>query len=189
MKMAKQCIVAGMLLFLCAAVCFSADESIKLYPSGNGKWSIPFGKRSYDYTNIRVARVVDGDTLKLENGERVRLIGIDTPELHESQKLYRDSQRSGQDAGTIQALGKRAYAFTKSLVEDKFVALEFDVERHDKYGRLLAYVYLKDGTFVNAEIVKQGYANLMTIPPNVKYADLFKQLYKEAREQNRGLWK
>ena len=60
--------------------------------------------------------------------------------------------------------------------------LEFDVEKQDKYKRLLAYVYLPDGTFVNAEIVKQGYASLMTYPPNIKYVDTFKKFYQEARE-------
>ena len=149
---------------------------------------IPFG-RSSNYSDILVKRAVDGDTLVLETGERVRLIGIDTPEMHESDKLFRDARRSGQDVKTIQALGRRAYEFTKNLVEGKRVSLEFDVEKRDKYGRILAYVYLKDGTFVNAEIVKQGYASLMTYPPNVKYVDLFSRLYREARENNRGLWK
>lgn len=156
--------------------------------SGEAKISFPFGA-NYDYNNILVSRVVDGDTLKLENGERVRLIGIDTPEMHQSNKLDRDAKRSGQDSRAIQALGRRAYEFTKQLVEGKRVRLEFDVERLDKYNRLLAYVYLPDGTFVNAEIVKQGYASVMTYPPNVKYADLFVKLYREARENNRGLWK
>jgi micrococcal nuclease len=133
--------------------------------------------------------VVDGDTIQLETGESVRLIGIDTPEMHESDKLYRDSERTRQDIKVIKKLGERAYQFTKKLVEGKRVSLEFDVEKYDRYNRLLAYVYLKDGTFVNAEIVKQGYASLMTIPPNVKYADLFSKLYREARENKRGLWK
>jgi micrococcal nuclease len=119
----------------------------------------------------------------------VRLIGIDTPEMHESEKLYRDSARSKQDISTIQKLGRRAYEFTKNLVEGKRVSLEFDVEKHDKYGRLLAYVYLKDGTFVNAKIVEEGYASLMTFPPNVKYADLFLKLYQEARNYRKGLWR
>ncbi|MBM3246520.1 MAG: nuclease [Candidatus Omnitrophica bacterium] len=148
---------------------------------------IPFG-RSYNYDDILVKRVVDGDTIQLETGERVRLIGIDTPEMHESDKLYRDSQRTSQDVASIKELGRRSYLFTKGLIEAKRVALEFDVEKHDRYGRLLAYVYLKDGTFANAEIVKQGYASLMTIPPNVKYADLFLKLYQEARQNRRGLW-
>lgn len=142
-----------------------------------------------DYSNVLVKRVVDGDTVQLETGERVRLIGIDTPEMHESDKLRRDSIRSGQDIKTIQAMGRKAKEFTRGLLEGKRVRLEFDVERYDRYGRLLAYAYLKDGTFANAEIVKQGYASLLTIPPNVKYADLFLRLYQEARENRRGLWK
>lgn len=158
-------------------------------PSEEFKWSIPFG-RTFDYTNILVERAVDGDTLKLENGERVRLIGIDTPEMHDSAKLDRDADRSKTDKSEIQKLGVEAYKFTKKLVEGKYVSLEFDVEKYDRYDRLLAYVYLKeDGTFVNAEIVKQGYASLLTIPPNVKYADTFRKLYQEARENKRGLWR
>ncbi|MDD5347606.1 MAG: thermonuclease family protein [Candidatus Omnitrophica bacterium] len=155
---------------------------------GKGKVSVPFGK-TFSYDDILVTRAVDGDTLVLENGERVRLIGIDTPEIHESRKLHRDSERSGRDIRTIKAMGEKSFAFTRNLVEGKRVRLEFDVEKNDRYDRLLAYVYLPDGTFVNAEIIKQGYASLMTYPPNVKYVDLFKQLYAEAREDNRGLWK
>jgi micrococcal nuclease len=164
-------------------------EAGMVYNSEEGKFTLPLG-RSYSYSDIYVTRVIDGDTLKLENGERVRLIGIDTPEMHDSDKLYRDSKEAGQDIQTIKALGKRAYNFTRNLVEGRRVRLEFDLERQDKYGRLLAYVYLNDnGTFVNAEIIRQGYASLMTFPPNVKYADLFLKLYQEAREQKRGLWK
>jgi len=164
-------------------------EAGMIYNSEEGKFILPFG-RSYSYSDIYVTRVIDGDTLKLENGERVRLIGIDTPEMHDSDKLYRDSKKAGQDIQTIKALGRRAYNFTRNLVEGRRVRLEFDLERKDRYDRLLAYVYLKDnGTFVNAEIIKQGYASLMTFPPNVKYVDLFLKLYQEAREQKRGLWK
>ncbi len=167
---------------------FSNAGAAANYNSQKGEFNIPIGK-SYDYSDILVKRAVDGDTLLLENGERVRLIGIDTPEMHESSKLYRDSKKTNQDVETIKELGRQSYQFTKNLVEGKRVRLEFDVERQDKYNRLLAYVYLKDGTFVNAEIVRQGYASLMTIPPNVKYADLFLKLYQEARENQRGLWK
>jgi len=187
MKNIIKIVFLTVLLNLFISFSLYSSESLKTYHSENGKFTVPFGK-SYDYTNIYVKRAVDGDTLLLENGERVRLIGIDTPEMHESSKLYRDSQRTGQDTGAIQKLGRRAYEFTKNLVEGKRVSLEFGVEKYDKYNRLLVYVYLKDGTFVNAEIVKQGYASLMTIPPNVKYADLFLKLYHEARENRRGLW-
>ena len=136
-----------------------------------------------------VARVVDGDTIKLSNNERIRLIGVDTPELHYSDKLLRDSKRSGKDIKTIQSLGAKASKFTKDLCLNKKVRLEYDVEKHDRYGRLLAYVYLEDGTFINAKIVEEGFAQVMTVVPNVKHADLFLKLQKEAREANRGLWK
>ena len=186
MKKIKITGLAGFFLTLIAAFSFAASG--KGNSSSGWKISFPFGQKA-DFNNILVTRVVDGDTLKLGNGDRVRLIGIDTPEMHDSSKLYRDSQRSHVDVSQIKKLGKKAYEYTRNLVEGKKVRLEFDLERKDKYGRLLAYVYLQDGTFVNAEIVKQGFASLMTIPPNVKYADTFQQLYQEARENNRGLWK
>lgn len=174
-------------LSLLVGMSFSSEGLGITYNSEKAKFVIPFG-RSYDYNDILVTRVIDGDTLKLESGERVRLIGIDTPEIHESEKLHRDSRRTQQNIRTIKQLGQRAYEFTKKLVEGKRVRLEFDVQKYDKYDRLLAYVYLKDGTFVNAEIIKQGYASLMTYPPNVKYVDLFTRLYREARQNRRGLW-
>jgi len=176
---------AGLILLLSTAGC-NEDTQIA-YDSTKAKFVMPFGK-NYNYADVLVTRAVDGDTLVLETGERVRLIGIDTPELHVSRKLYRDAQRSKQDVTTIQKLGQRSYEFTKNLVEGKRVSLEFDAEKYDKYERLLAYAYLKDGTFVNAKIVEEGYASLMTYPPNVKYADLFLRLYREARENKRGLW-
>lgn len=135
-----------------------------------------------------VSRVIDGDTIKLSNGEHVRLIGIDTPESRYNKKLERDVARSRKDINEILKMGKVASNFTKGLVEDKKVRLEFDVEKRDRYGRLLAYVYLEDGTFVNAKIIGEGYAQVMTIPPNVKYAGYFLKLQKEAREKKKGLW-
>jgi micrococcal nuclease len=86
-------------------------------------------------------------------------------------------------------LGRESYAFTKKIAEGKRVRLEFDVERRDRYKRILAYVYLSDGTFLNAAIIEQGYASVMTYPPNVKYADLFRKLYTDARQNRRGLWR
>ncbi len=136
----------------------------------------------------QVERAVDGDTLKLSNGDRVRLIGIDTPESSANPKLYRDASRTGKDVQTILAMGQEAKDFTRKLVEGKFVHLETDSTPRDKYGRLLAYVFLEDKTFVNAEIVRAGYAHVYTIPPNVKYQKLFIKLQNEAREKRRGLW-
>ena len=180
--------VLTLLCVLASAFLFRQGKAEMSYDSERGKFVIPFGTR-YNYEDILVTRAVDGDTLLLESGERVRLIGIDTPEMHESQKLYKDSQRAKQDIATIKALGRRAYEFTRNLVENKRVRLEFDVEKKDQYGRMLAYVYLKDGAFLNAKIIEEGYASLMTYPPNVKYVETFQKLYREARENQRGLWK
>lgn len=122
-----------------------------------------------------VVRVVDGDTIEIATGEKIRLIGVDTPEsVHPSKP--------------VEAYGKEAAAFTRSHLEGKNVWLEYDVERTDKYGRLLAYVWLADSTMFNATLVKEGYAQVYTWPPNVKYVDLFVQLQQEAREAKRGLW-
>ena len=136
-----------------------------------------------------VAKAIDGDTVKLATGEHVRLIGIDTPESRYNPKLERDSARSRKDIKAILKMGKEASRFTRQLVEGKRVRLEFDVQKHDKYGRLLAYIYLEDGTFVNARIMEEGYAQVMTIPPNVKYAGMFLRLQAQARKSGRGLWK
>jgi micrococcal nuclease len=136
-----------------------------------------------------VERVVDGDTLKLSNGKKVRLIGVDTPELHESDKLSRDAARSRKDASIIKGLGKKASDFTKGLVQGKRVRLEYDIKKNDRYGRILGYLYLEDGTFVNAKILSEGYGQVMTIQPNVKYADYFLKLERQARQDGKGLWK
>ena len=136
-----------------------------------------------------VSRVVDGDTIKLTSVERVRLIGVDTPEVHESDKLVRDARRIGKDGDVVKRLGEKSSQFTRKMVDNKKVILKFDIKKTDRYGRLLAYVYLEDGTFINAEIIRQGYGQVMTIPPNVKYSDLFLNLERQARQNKKGLWK
>ncbi|MCM8799681.1 MAG: thermonuclease family protein [Candidatus Omnitrophica bacterium] len=186
----KKILILLVLFLVISIYSFAAENKFHVGFSSEGvKFSFPFGK-SYNYADIRVTRVVDGDTLVLESGERVRLIGIDAPEMHESEKLFRDSYRTKKDVATIKRLGKASYEFLKKLVEGKRVTLEFDVEKYDRYNRLLAYVYLKDdGTFINAKILEEGYAQIMTVPPNVKYKDLFLELARQAREQRKGLWK
>jgi len=121
-----------------------------------------------------VKRVVDGDTIVLENGERVRLIGVDTPETVHPNK-------------PVQYFGKEASAFTKNMVEGKKVKLEYDWQRKDRYGRTLAYVYLEDGTHLNAEIIKQGYGFAYTKYP-FKYLEEFRKYERKAREEGKGLW-
>ena len=140
-----------------------------------------------------VTRIVDGDTLKvfyLEGEESIRLIGIDTPESRVNKKTKKDAKRSGQDIETIIAMGKRATEYVESLVKPGgLITIEFDVQERDRYKRLLGYVYLSNGKMLNEEIVKAGYASVMTIPPNVKYKDRFLRAYKQARERKIGLWK
>ena len=170
-----------------AGYLFSGVSNPHLGSKKGFKWPFSVGD-NYDYNNVLVKRVVDGDTLKLENGEYVRLLGIDTPEMHESAKLYRDARRSGQSVEAIKQMGRQAYEITKQLAEGKRVRLEFDKEKYDKYNRILAYVYLPDGSFLNALIVEEGYATVMTYPPNVKYADYFLKLERLAREERKGLW-
>jgi len=119
-------------------------------------------------------KVIDGDTIVLDGKEKVRLIGVDTPETKDPRK-------------PVQYFGEEAYRFTKSIVEGKRVRLEHDRERIDKYGRTLAYVYLEDGTFLNAEIIKQGYGFAYTKYP-FKYMEEFRRYEREARENRKGLW-
>jgi len=135
-----------------------------------------------------VSRVIDGDTLKLSNGEKVRLIGIDTPEKYYGKKLLRDAKKDRKDIRTIQEMGNRATRFVKEFIAGKRVRLEFDIEKRDRYGRLLAYVYLDDGTFLNGKILEEGYAQVFTVPPNVKYADKLLSLQQDARKKKKGFW-
>jgi len=138
-----------------------------------------------------VVRVVDGDTLIVHLGDgrsaRVRLIGIDSPELHPSEKLRRDAQRSGKDAAAIQALGAKAADFTRKHLDGRKIEIERDATALDRYGRTLAYVWVGDELF-NMLIVREGYASLMTIPPNVRYAETLAACHRTARESHRGLW-
>ncbi len=91
--------------------------------------------------------------------------------------------------GGVEPYGMEAAEANRKLVDGKTVRLEFDVQQFDKYGRILAYIYLEEGTFVNAWLVENGYAVVMTIPPNVKHQELFLKLQREAREVRRGLWR
>lgn len=140
-----------------------------------------------------VVRVVDGDTLTVEmNGqqEAVRLIGIDTPESKNNNKARKDAVKTHHDIEAITAMGKEATRYVKTLVrKGDMVEIEFDIQRRDKYNRLLVYAYLSDGKMLNEEIIKAGYANVMTYPPNVKYQDRFVRAYREARDTKRGLYR
>ena len=155
-------------------------------------WGI-FPMRAEGTDSALVSRVVDGDTLVIQlNGqeEKVRLIGVDTPELHESQKLYRDAQRSGQDTTQIQALGRRASDFVKTLVRSgEQISLEYDQQQRDKYGRLLAFVWLADGRLLNEVIICEGYSPAFTrYPYHREYQERFRTCAQQARVAGKGLW-
>lgn len=140
----------------------------------------------------RVLRVIDGDTVKIEygaSGESVRLIGIDAPESSSNSKAARDSKRHNRSVDSIVGSGKRSSAFVRSVLKKgDYVTLEFDVQQRDRYGRLLAYVYLADGRMLNELVVSSGYAYLLTVPPNVRYRDRLRDAYTKARNSGAGLW-
>ena len=124
-----------------------------------------------------VVRVVDGDTIHVklwERVEKVRYIGVNTPETHHPTR--------GEKPG-----GREAAEMNRRLVAGQRVRLELDVRARDRHGRLLAYVWVGD-LMVNAELVRLGYAQVMTVPPNVKHQELFVKLQREARDAGRGLW-
>jgi micrococcal nuclease len=125
-----------------------------------------------------VVRVVDGDTIYVQLADRVekiRYLGVNTPEIHHPVR--------GEEPG-----GREAADVNRRIVDGRRVRLELDVRTRDRYGRLLAYVWVGE-IMVNAELVRRGYAQVMTVPPNVKYQDLFVKLQREARDAGRGLWR
>jgi micrococcal nuclease len=126
-----------------------------------------------------VVRVVDGDTIRVRVGgreERVRYIGIDTPE-------------SARQGTPVECFARRAAAENARLVDGRRVRLEPDAEARDRYGRLLAYVVrVEDARMVNESLVRGGYAVPLTIPPNDRYAERFEHAAQEARDGRRGLW-
>jgi micrococcal nuclease len=127
---------------------------------------------------FQVTRVVDGDTIVVQMAgaeKKVRLIGIDTPE-----SVHPDETRNVP-------YGKIASEFTRQQLEGQQVYLEYDVAETDKYGRILAYVWLNDKMF-NKTLLQEGHAMLATFPPNVRYVDDFTKLQAEARDAGKGLW-
>lgn len=130
------------------------------------KYTIPWGK-SYDYTNILVTRAVNVNTLQLETGERMVLIGVEP----------------------MAEFNEEAINFVNNLVKGKRIQLEFDEKKYDIDGRILAYAYLVGSNlFVNEEIIKKGFARATAILPNVKYNDLLLKKELEAKSSKTGLW-
>lgn len=164
-------LVLGGLLAVCINACSVTNQAPVSYP---GKEVAAVGGELR-----QVVRVVDGDTLVLAPNEKVRLIGVDTPETVHPKKA-------------VQCFGKDAKAFARSLLENQTVRLVFDErytkQKHkDKFGRTLAYIYLADGRMVNAELIRQGYAHAYTRFP-FRYLAEFRDLERGARQTGTGLW-
>jgi micrococcal nuclease len=133
----------------------------------------PDPAESGERTPARVTKHTDGDTLWLSGVEKVRLIGVDTPEVY----------------GGVECYGRQASAFVERTVPlGSEVSYRLGVDERDQYGRALAYVWLPDGRFLNRLLVVRGYAQPLTVPPNVQYEDVFVQAARAAREAGRGLW-
>ncbi len=147
-------------------------QPLPLVHTGPSVGSPPGGDRAV------VSRVVDGDTLEvMRNGRRtrVRLIGMDTPETVDPRR---------PDG----CFGAEATKELRRLMSGGEVLLQYDVDRADRFGRTLAYVFLADGTFVNLDLVRRGFARVLTVPPNVAHAEEFRAAEREARQANTGLW-
>ncbi len=173
----KLLLIGAGALFLVIGILIGGGISNNTSPSAPLASSNTQEQSSIENSNgklLKVSRVIDGDTIELENGERVRYIGIDTPETVDPRK-------------SIQCFGVEASKRNKELVEGKSVRLEKDITDRDKYNRLLRYVWVGD-TFVNLELVKQGFAQSYSYPPDIKYQDQFVSAQKEARDAKTGLW-
>jgi len=129
---------------------------------------------AYRY-KVKVRKVIDGDTLLLEDCEKIRLIGINTPEV---QSRYRQSQPGGEAARD----------WLQKTLRTPVVWLQYDAQQFDRYDRRLAHVFLESGQYLNALLLEQGLATLTLIPPNLLYADLLIKAQQSAEQKKRGIW-
>lgn len=155
--------IISIILFLLVSIFYLVHEK---YPSLRAQKSAEF---------VPVVTIHDGDTVSViidKKNKKVRLIGIDAPEM--TQKPW----------------GETAKQYLESLVKssDRKVRIEFDLEKRDQYGRILAYLWTTDGSLINMMMLRDGYAVLYTIPPNVKYSDKFRDAQKDARDRRLGIW-
>ena len=136
-----------------------------------------------------VRYVSDGDTLILQDGRRVRLIGVDTPEMHDDRRNLEDASRNHLSEKTVKEFAEKAREFVNRAMKGRSVRLEYDWQRKDKYGRILAYVYRQpDNYFLNAEIIREGYGFAYLAFP-FRYSEEFRQHAREAQKNRRGLWR
>ena len=170
---------AGIFILLIGIAIGNGFKSSNTAPTDNLvaialKEAVSENKNGGEGNLVKVVRVVDGDTIEIEGGEKVRYIGIDTPETVDPRK-------------PVQCFGVEASKKNKEMVEGKMVRLEKDITDRDKYNRLLRYIWLDD-VFVNLELVKQGFAYSYSYPPDIKYQDQIVNAQQEAKAAIRGLW-
>ena len=171
----KQTIYILVLIFAILQLFFNRNQlpKISLIPTNTPTPTITIAP--YEKQLVKVIRVIDGDTIEIEGNIKVRYIGINTPELKDPRKPVGCFAQASADEN-------------RRLVEGKEIFIQKDVSEVDKYKRLLRYVWVGD-TFVNDYLVRQGFAQVSTFPPDVKYVSQFLEAQKEAQENNRGLWK
>jgi micrococcal nuclease len=139
-------------------------------------------------TSTVVSRIVDGDTITLVGySQNFRLIGIDTPESRNNARAKSQAARANIAVSEIVALGKKAKGYTEKLLKGKPVEVEWDIVKKDRYGRYLAYIWINQKQ-ASIEIARAGWAESLTIVPNVKYAEQISKAVGEARAARRGIW-
>ena len=150
-----------------------------------------FFKNSTAYKDVVVERVIRTDLIELESGEKIRLIGLNSPSESRRKEMPERDQHGfvvEEKASPLTSVEDLAYDFVQDLLEKKHVRLEFDTEKNDSDHHTFAYVFLLgNDLFVNVEILRQGYANLQIQPPNLKYSEKLRAAYKEAYKERRGL--
>lgn len=181
----KRAIQISAIILLLAGAAYSLSSQYKLVPSDTNQQNTPTPEVAISSPSATpaathggvfatVVSVVDGDTIKIEGGEIVRYIGVNTPETVAPNR-------------PVECYGKEASAKNKELVQGKRVELEKDVSARDKYGRLLRFVWIGD-TMINEALVREGYAQVSTYPPDVKYQSRFVEAQRLAIAEKRGLW-
>ncbi len=160
------------LLLVPAAVSFAAAEN------------------DYFYRSIRIVEVLDGATARLENGEILRLAGVEVPAITEDPIIRREAMQSGIPVEVLISMGKMSLRFTRELIEGKRVRIKFGKQKSDYYGVLIGYVFLESDLMVNSEIIQSGFGRFRSIPGNHAFYELeLEESRENALRNTKGLWK
>jgi|LSQX01.1.fsa_nt_gb micrococcal nuclease len=157
-------------LFLCISLILSI-----ILTSGQSEEISSVPDLLLDLEQVRINFIYDGDTVRTDTGVKIRLLGVDAPEMNWEER-------------EPNFFAREAFEYTKENLLGQLVYLEYDEVKEDKYGRTLAYLFLADGTFFNQKLLEEGYARLLLIPPNLKYSDVLREAEERARAAGRGIW-